>query len=97
MIEQQYVPLEALDSALPSLRSGDLFAIATRVKGLDVTHSGVLVREGLKLNAIHAAQGRGVMRSQSFIHYLRSVPDAIGAVIVRPTETETLDQKQPGT
>ncbi|KZR85884.1 N-acetylmuramoyl-L-alanine amidase-like domain-containing protein [Synechococcus sp. MIT S9504] len=83
-IEQHYLPLASLEAALPSLQSGDIFAVATRVNGLDVSHMGVLVREGSRLDAIHAAPGRGVMRSRSFVRYLSSVPDAIGAVIVRP-------------
>ena len=83
-IDQHYLPLVVLDVALPSLQSGDIFAVATRVGGLDVSHTGVLVRDGSRLDAIHAAPGRGVMRSRSFTRYLRSVPDAIGAVIVRP-------------
>ena len=83
-IEQQYLPLASLDAALPSLRSGDLFAVATSMRGLDVSHTGVLVRDGSRLDAIHAAPGRGVIRSRSFARYLRSLPDAIGAVIVRP-------------
>jgi len=83
-IEQHYLPLAALEAALPTLQSGDVFAVATRVGGLDVSHTGVLVRDGSQLDAIHAAPGRGVMRSRSFTRYLRSVPDAIGAVIVRP-------------
>ena len=83
-IEQHYLPFAALDAALPSLQSGDIFAVATQVGGLDVSHTGVLVRDGSRLDAIHAAPGRGVMRSRSFTRYLRSVPDAIGAVIVRP-------------
>ncbi|WP_114993195.1 N-acetylmuramoyl-L-alanine amidase-like domain-containing protein [Synechococcus sp. UW179A] len=83
-IEQHYLPLASLEAALPSLQSGDIFAVATRVGGLDVSHMGVLIREGSRLDAIHAAPGRGVMRSRSFVRYLSSVPDAIGAVIVRP-------------
>ena len=83
-IEQQYLPIASLEIALPSLRSGDLFAVATSVKGLDVSHTGVLVRDGSRLDAIHAAPGHGVIRSRSFARYLRSLPDAIGAVIVRP-------------
>ena len=85
-VEQHYLPLETLETALPTLQSGDLFAVATSIGGLDVTHTGVLVREGSRLDAIHAAPGRGVMRSRSFENYLRSVPDAIGAVIVRPLQ-----------
>ena len=83
-IKQHYVPLRDLEAALPSVQSGDIFAVATRVDGLDVSHTGLLVREGSRVDAIHAAPGRGVMRSRSFARYIRSVPDAIGAVIVRP-------------
>ncbi len=89
-IDQHYLPLAALDDALPSLQSGDIFAVATRVEGLDVSHTGVLVRDGSRLDAIHAAPGRGVMRSRSFTTYLRSVPDAIGAVIVRPQRVKSV-------
>ena len=89
-IDQYYLPLAALDEALPSLQSGDIFAVATRVAGLDVSHTGVLVRDGSRLDAIHAAPGRGVMRSRSFATYLRSVPDAIGAVIVRPQRVKSV-------
>ena len=89
-IDQHYMPLAALDDALPSLQSGDIFAVATRVEGLDVSHTGVLVRDGSRLDAIHAAPGRGVMRSRSFATYLRSVPDAIGAVIVRPQRVKSV-------
>lgn len=96
-VVQHYVPLNAIESVLPRVQSGDLFAIATRIEGLDVTHTGVLIREGASVDAIHAAPGRGVMRSRSFGRYLRSIPDAIGAVIVRPIHPEELSQEQPGT
>ena len=84
-VVQRLVPLEAIEAVLPKLQSGDLFAVATRVQGLDVSHTGVLVRVGSRVDAIHAAPGRGVMRSSGLAQYLRSVPDAIGVVIVRPT------------
>ena len=96
-VVQRYVPLHAIESALPRIQSGDLFSIATRIEGLDVSHTGVLVREGSSVDAIHAAPGRGVMRSRSFGRYLRSIPDAIGAVIVRPVHPERMSQEQPGT
>jgi len=96
-VVQHYVPLHAIESVLPRIQSGDLFAIATRIEGLDVSHTGVLVREGASVDAIHAAPGRGVMRSRSFGRYLRSIPDAIGAVIVRPIHTGPMFQEQPGT
>ena len=88
-VQQRFIPLEAIESVVPSLQSGDLFAIATRVQGLDVSHTGVLVRSGSQVDAIHAAPGRGVMRSPGLAGYLRSVPDAIGVVIVRPAALTT--------
>ena len=96
-VVQHFVPLEAIESALTSVHSGDLFAIATRVQGLDVSHTGVLVREGGRVDAIHAAPRHGVMRSRSFGRYLRSIPDAIGAVIIRPVDPDPMTQEQPGT
>ena len=96
-VVQHYVPLHAIESVLPRIQSGDLFAIATRIEGLDVSHTGVLVRDRSSVDAIHAAPGRGVMRSRSFGRYLRSIPDAIGAVIVRPVHPERMSQEQPGT
>ena len=88
-VQQRFIPLEAIESVLPSLQSGDLFAIATRVQGLDVSHTGVVVRSGSQVDAIHAAPGLGVMRSPGLARYLRSVPDAIGVVIVRPLASAT--------
>ena len=96
LVVQRYVPLDAIEMMLPSVQSGDLFAIATDVQGLDVSHTGILVREGSRVDAIHAAPGRGVMRSRSFGRYLRSIPDAIGAVIVRPVDPKNMTQEQPG-
>ena len=89
LVQQRFIPMEAIESVVPSLQSGDLFAIATRVQGLDVSHTGVLVRSGSQVDAIHAAPGRGVMRSPGLAGYLRSVPDAIGVVIVRPSALAT--------
>ena len=83
-VAQQYIPMAMIEAALPSLQSGDLFAIATSAEGLDVSHTGVVVRNGSRVDAIHAAPEKGVIRSRSLSRYLRSVPDAIGLVIVRP-------------
>ena len=96
LVVQRYVPLDAIEVMLPGVQSGDLFAIATDVQGLDVSHTGILVREGSRVDAIHAAPGRGVIRSRSFGRYLRSIPDAIGAVIVRPVDPKNMSQEQPG-
>jgi hypothetical protein len=84
VLEQAYVPLAALPGVLPSLRSGDIFALVTKVPGLDVTHVGFLEKYDGVLDAIHAAEGAGVIRSENFAKYAARVKDVIGVAIYRP-------------
>ena len=83
-VGQSYLPLAQLPAALPSLRDGDLFALVTRLKGLDVTHVGLVRVEGDRVAAIHAAPGRGVMLSEDLARYAAGVPDVIGVTVLRP-------------
>jgi len=38
VLNQAYIPLAVLAEVLPSLRNGDIFALVTKVSGLNVTH-----------------------------------------------------------
>jgi hypothetical protein len=83
-VEQFYVPTAALGGAIPRLRNGDIFALVTRVKGLDVSHVGFVEVEGARRHAIHAAPGRGVMRSRDLARYVAGVEDGLGVMVLRP-------------
>lgn len=83
-VVQTYVPTAALGQALPRLNNGDIFGLATRVKGLDVTHVGFVEVEGARRHALHAAPGRGVMRSRDLTRYVAGVKDVVGVVVLRP-------------
>ena len=96
-IEQIYLPNDGLELASRSFQNGDLFAIATSVPGLDVTHMGVVVRDADGVSAIHAVPGKGVIRSHPFAEYVRSVPASIGVVVLRPRSTRASVQEQPST
>lgn len=41
---QKYVPVDKLSAAEPSLKTGDIVAICTKIDGLDVAHTGLVVR-----------------------------------------------------
>lgn len=84
-VDQAYVPTGALEQALPRLKNGDIFGLVTRVKGLDVTHVGFVEVEGGRRHALHAAPGRGVMRSRDLALYVAGVPDVVGLMVLRPT------------
>ena len=98
-VVQNYIPNSNLNKVSPLLRSGDLFAVATSVQGLDVTHMGVIVTDSSGVSAVHAVPGQGVIRSKPFHRYVQSVPESIGAVILRPRADvqKRMVQEQPGT
>ena len=83
--DQAFVPTGGLEKALPHLKNGDIFGLVTRLKGLDVTHVGVVEVEGGRRHALHAAPGRGVMRSRDLARYVAGVHDVVGLMVLRPT------------
>lgn len=83
-VSQSFIPLSSLSAASPSLESGDIFALVTSIHGLDVTHTGILERDGTHLNALHAIPDHGVVRTTSFVEYASKVEDVIGVSIYRP-------------
>lgn len=84
-VDQAYVPTGGLEKALPHLRNGDIFGLVTRVKGLDVTHVGFVEVEGGRRHALHAAPGRGVMRSRDLARYAAGVEAVMGLMVLRPS------------
>ena len=98
-VVQNYIPNSSLNKVSPLLRSGDLFAVATSAQGLDVTHMGVIVTDSSGVSAVHAVPGQGVIRSMPFHRYVQSVPESIGAVILRSRAEvqKRMVQEQPGT
>lgn len=84
VVRQTFVPISALSSASKGLQSGDIFALVTSVPNLDVTHTGILERTASGLQAIHAAPGKGVVRSGDFVGYASRVQDVVGVSFYRP-------------
>jgi hypothetical protein len=85
-IVQSYVPTDRLPAMQNQLKSGDIFGLVTRIKGLDVTHVGIIEVSPNSVNAIHAAPNSGVIRSQDIARYASRVPDVIGVTFYRPTD-----------
>lgn len=78
-----YVPIERLPSIYQQLRSGDIIGIATKVKGLDVTHTGFVYISGSQIGFIHASPSGQVVIAPDLAIYTRRVPESKGIVIVR--------------
>ena len=86
----RYIPTDQIQSKYALLESGDVIAIATKIPGLDVTHTGLVYRSpngGIGL--IHSAPVRGVMISPNLQRYVERVDDAIGILVARPVDPRT--------
>jgi hypothetical protein len=84
MVRQDYIPLSSLPKVAAKLQSGDIFSFVTSIPGLDVTHTGILERTSLGLNALHAIPEKGVVRTKNFLQYASAVEDVLGVSIYRP-------------
>ncbi len=87
--EIEYVPSEAIDdSVLNRLRIGDYVGIYSNVKGLDVSHVGIIIKDGDKIYLRHASslkKHRKVV-DQDFKNYIVDKP---GMIVFRPKDPLT--------
>lgn len=86
-IDLEYIPTNRIDSAYTKLQSGDIIAIATAVKGLDTTHTGLVYRmQNGNIGLIHASPSGTVRISSDLQNFVTNVEDAIGIMVVRPLD-----------
>lgn len=80
----RYIPSESIDDAVKaSLRTGDYAGIYTDLKGLDVSHVGIVIREGETLRLRHASSQKQMKKvvDQDFSSYMSDKP---GILVFRP-------------
>ena len=82
-----YVPQEGIRAVYPALRGGDILAFVTSVKGLDVSHTGLVYDTGNGgRGVLHASLDRGVVISEDLASYVEGNRTQIGIVAVRPVD-----------
>jgi len=79
-----YVPQGHIREVYDRLEAGDIIATATSVKGLDVSHSGLVYRDENSVGFLHASTSGGVMVSPDLQRYVENIEIQIGIVVVRP-------------
>ena len=80
----QYIPLDAIDDEMVSkLISGDYIGIYSNQDGLDVSHVGIIIKEGDKVYFRHASSSKGNRKvvDEDFMSYISDKP---GIIILRP-------------
>lgn len=80
-----YIPTNRIKRVYSQLKPGDIVAVATEIKGLDVTHTGLVYRNADgNMGLIHASPAGEVTVAYDLQRYIRRVESAIGIVVARP-------------
>ena len=80
-----YIPTHNIRSIYHQLKPGDVIGIATNIKGLDFTHTGLVYQdERGNIGLIHASPAGQVVIAPDLQSYVYNVRNAIGIVVSRP-------------
>lgn len=84
--DKHYISLEQLAFLAKNLEDGDIVGITTSIKGLDVTHVGMLERIEGSLHLWHASSrlGKVVLSEETLETYLENNKSASGIMLARP-------------
>lgn len=83
-----YLPQDQIESKEQLIKSGDIIALATSIKGLDVTHTGIAIHQSDgRLHLLHASSKNGEVEISELplADYLKNIKSNIGIIVVRPT------------
>jgi len=80
-----YLPQEAIEKQESHMKSGDLIALATSIKGLDVTHTGIALKKpNGRIHLLHASSSGEVKITEvPLVDYLKKVKNNIGIIVAR--------------
>ncbi len=80
------LPQEQIESCESRIQSGDIIALATSIKGLDVTHTGFAIRQpNGRIHLLHASSSGSVrITKEPLVDYLKKIKSNIGIIVARP-------------
>ncbi|MEW2920775.1 N-acetylmuramoyl-L-alanine amidase-like domain-containing protein [Muricauda sp. ANG21] len=83
-----YLPKDQIENKEQYIQSGDIIALATSIKGLDVTHTGIAIHQpNGRLHLLHASSKNGEVEISELplADYLKGIKSNIGIIVARPT------------
>ncbi len=80
------LPQDQITAVEDSLQNGDIIALATSIKGLDVTHTGFAIRRpNGRIHLLHASiSGEVTITEEPLVAYLKKIKHNIGIIVARP-------------
>jgi hypothetical protein len=82
-----YLPQDQIVANEHLIQTGDVIALATSINGLDVTHTGIAIREkDGRIHLLHASTGSMEVEitKKPLAEYLKEVKKNIGILVARP-------------
>jgi hypothetical protein len=81
-----FIPREKIKKAQKHLQTGDIIAVATNKKGLDYSHTGLVMQdEKGRIRFLHASSVKDkVLLDTELYKYIKSVKTHIGITVARP-------------
>ena len=81
-----YIPKEEIDKREAQIRTGDIVCFVTSIKGMDISHVGIVHKEGDKMTFIHASSGkkRVIINEESLQDYVLGIKKSKGIMVLRP-------------
>ena len=80
------LPQDKIEAIEGKLENGDIIALATSIKGLDVTHTGLAIRQPSgRIHLLHASiSGEVKITEEPLVDYLKKVKSNTGIIVARP-------------
>ncbi|MRX64204.1 N-acetylmuramoyl-L-alanine amidase-like domain-containing protein [Maribacter luteus] len=79
------LPQEEIEANEPMIQSGDIIALTTSIKGLDITHTGIATMEADgRIHLLHASSSGEVKVSElPLVDYLKKISKNTGIMVAR--------------
>ncbi|MCL1822357.1 MAG: DUF1460 domain-containing protein [Prolixibacteraceae bacterium] len=83
-----YIPKDKVPDYENYYKDGDIIGLTTHIDGLDVSHTGIIFKEGLKVKMIHASsrEKKVVVTDETLQDYLSTNKSNSGIMLARPNK-----------
>lgn len=80
------LPKKEVENREGEIQDGDIIALATKIPGLDVTHTGIAIRlEDGRIHLLHAStEGQVMITKEPLADYLTNIEGNTGIIVARP-------------
>lgn len=87
--EYSYIPTERINRMSSEIKNGDIIAFTTSIKGLDVSHTGIAIKDSLsQIHLLHASSTakKVIISAKTLADYAADIKKNTGIIVLRAIE-----------